>query len=193
QVAVHYVVNPAHNFGQVLDIEQGDATPAQGPGWVAMRRRSGFPFPGVYCSVSVWPQVIGEFRAQGVAEPSYDIAAYPGIGPVLYAGSSAHQYADPGPVDLSVVAPYWPAVDGGAPPAPPPPPAPPRHREDHDMYRALAPGDPPVTMPLPIFAKGSAVLTSDGGGINPANGVPIRAAIRNAKAGWAPLLPHTHP
>lgn len=76
------------------------------------------------------------------------------------------------------------AIGGAAPP----PPAPPRHLEDHDMYRLLAPGDPPVPMPLPVFAHGAAILTSDGGGINPTGGVPVRAAIRNENGAWVPLL-----
>lgn len=118
---VRYTVNAAHNVGNCLDVEWTDATPQQAPGWIRMRRQAGEDGASVYCNTSTWPQVRGEFHAQGVPEPDYDIAAYPGIGPNLYPGSVAHQYADPGPVDLQVVAPFWRAIDGGAPPQPPVP------------------------------------------------------------------------
>ncbi len=101
------------NDGHVLDVETGDATPAQAPGWVQMRRAAGVD-PTVYCSTSWWPSVRSAFVAQGVPEPHYWIAAYPGIGAQLYPGSVAHQYADPGPYDVSVVADYWPGVDGAS-------------------------------------------------------------------------------
>lgn len=98
------------NDGHVLDVETGDATPTQAPGWVRMRRQAGVD-PTVYCSLAWWPSVRAAFIAQGVPEPHYWIAAYPGNGPRLYAGAVAHQYANPGPYDLSVVADYWPGVD----------------------------------------------------------------------------------
>jgi hypothetical protein len=114
-VKVRIAVHASTNDGHVLDIESGDATPAQGPGWVLMRRRAGAD-PSVYCSLAVWDQVRGAFRAAGVREPYYWIAAYPGNGANLYPGSVAHQYANQGPhgenVDVSVVAEHWPGVDG---------------------------------------------------------------------------------
>lgn len=105
---------------QVLDVEQGDATPAQAPGWVARQRSLGQD-PTVYCSASLWPTVQRAFAAAGVPHPCYWIAAYPGGGPTLPTLNGitavAHQYADPatsgGDYDLSVVADYWPGVDQG--------------------------------------------------------------------------------
>jgi murein L,D-transpeptidase YcbB/YkuD len=67
--------------------------------------------PTVYCSLSAWPTVRAAFAAAHVAEPHWWIAAYPGNGPNLYPGSIAHQYANPGLVDISVVADHWPGVD----------------------------------------------------------------------------------
>jgi hypothetical protein len=109
-VKIHIAVFASDNESTVLDVEPGDATPAQAPGWVNARRAGGVD-PTVYCSLSSWPVVRGNFQNQRVAEPHYWIAAYPGIGGALYAGSVAHQYADPGPYDLSVVADNWPGVD----------------------------------------------------------------------------------
>ena len=113
-IKVRIAVFASTNAGTVLDVERGDATPAQAVGWVQRRRAAGVD-PTVYCGYSTngysWALVIDAFKSAGVPEPHWWIAAYPGIGPVLYPGSVAHQYADPGPYDLSVVADYWPGVD----------------------------------------------------------------------------------
>ena len=109
-VKVRIAVFSSTNGGHVLDVEPGCSTPASAPGWVLRRRAAGVD-PTVYCNTATWPTVRAAFAAQGVPEPHWWIAAYPGIGPVLYPGSVAHQYADPGPYDLSVVADFWPGVD----------------------------------------------------------------------------------
>ena len=109
-VKVRIAVFSSTNDGHVLDVEDGCSTPANAPGWV-VRRRAGGIDPSVYCSLSAWPTVRAAFRDAGIAEPHWWIAAYPGNGPNLYDGSIAHQYANPGPVDISVVADYWPGVD----------------------------------------------------------------------------------
>jgi hypothetical protein len=99
--------------GHVLDVETGDATPAQAPEWVVARRAAGVD-PTVYCSLSAWPAVRQAFAAQRVPEPHYWIAAYDNVTDIP-AGAVAHQYIDPpgsgGHFDLSVVADYWPGVD----------------------------------------------------------------------------------
>lgn len=114
-VHVHIATQASYNTGHVLDVEPGDATPSEAPGWVRRRRVAGVD-PTIYCSLSNWEQVRGEFRRQGVAEPHYWIARYDGRA-VLPAGAVAKQYADPGThgkghFDLSVVADHWPGVDG---------------------------------------------------------------------------------
>jgi hypothetical protein len=110
-VQVRIAVFSSTTDGHVLDVEPGCSTPASAPGWVSSRRAAGVD-PSVYCSLATWPAVRAAFAAARVPEPHYWIAAYPGNGAQLYAGSVAHQYANPGPVDISVVADYWPGVDG---------------------------------------------------------------------------------
>jgi hypothetical protein len=109
-VKVRIAVFSSTNDGHVLDVEPGCSTPGSAPGWVQRRRAAGVD-PTVYCNTATWPTVRAAFAAAGVREPHWWIAAYPGNGPNLYPGSVAHQYADPGPVDISVVADYWPGVD----------------------------------------------------------------------------------
>jgi hypothetical protein len=99
--------------GQVLDVETGNATPEQAPGWVQRRREAGVD-PTVYCNESTWPAVRAAFTAQGVREPHWWIAHYESAA-VIPAGAVALQYADEAQTgahyDLSVVADYWPGVD----------------------------------------------------------------------------------
>lgn len=108
--------------GHVLDVEPGDAIPAEAPGWVAMRRRAGVD-PTIYCNLSALPQVRAAFVAVGVPEPHYWVARYDGVAD-LPAGCVAKQFIDDpqsgGHFDLSAVADYWPGVDP-APFSPTPP------------------------------------------------------------------------
>lgn len=119
-VKVRIAVFPRTNDGHVLDVEQGDATPAQAPGWVTMRRAAGVD-PSIYCDASTWPSVVSAFASAGVAAPHYWIAHYDGSA-ALPAGAVAKQYNDPpasgGNYDISVVADYWPGVDPSPGPAP---------------------------------------------------------------------------
>lgn len=116
-VQVRIAVFASTNGGHVLDVERGDATPVQAPGWVQRRRAAGAD-PSVYCSMALWPAVRAAFATAHVPEPHYWVAGYPGGGPIIPAGAVAHQYADPatsgGAWDLSVVVDHWPGVDGGA-------------------------------------------------------------------------------
>ncbi|HEY7594876.1 MAG TPA: hypothetical protein VH969_17120 [Actinophytocola sp.] len=113
-VKVRIAIFASVNDGHVLDVEPGDATPAQAPGWVVMRRRAGVD-PSVYCNASTWPTVRAEFRRRGIREPHYWIAKYDNVAR-LPAGAVAKQYANPplhgrGHFDLSIVANHWPGVD----------------------------------------------------------------------------------
>lgn len=116
---VRITTNPADDFGDCLDVENGDASPTDAPAWVAKRRAAGAD-PSVYCSLDPWPTIRQAFAAANVPEPHYWVAAYPGPGPVLIPGAVAHQYASPstgspGNYDVSVVADYWPGVDPSGP------------------------------------------------------------------------------
>lgn len=120
-IHVGIATQPGTNAGDVLDVEAGDATPDQAPGWVSMRRAAGAS-PSVYCSASAWPTVRAAFAAAGVAEPPYWIASYsqpPDTS--IPAGAVAHQWGGPasGAYDVSTVADHWPGID--PPPAPPAP------------------------------------------------------------------------
>lgn len=118
-VPVRIAVFATTNDGHCLDVESGDASPAQAPGWVRMRRAAGAD-PSVYCNTSLWPAVRAAFHAAGTPEPYWWVASYPGGGATIPGGAVAHQYADPpsgsgGNFDLSVVADHWPGIDPGGP------------------------------------------------------------------------------
>jgi hypothetical protein len=109
---------------QVLDVETGDATPAQAVQWCT-RTMAATPNGQltVYCNVDAWPQVRAAFQAAGVTEPQYWVAAYDGD-PAIPAGAVAKQWlGDYRGYDQSSVADYWPGVDPPPPPAPAPVPA----------------------------------------------------------------------
>ncbi len=108
---------------QVLDVENGDATPAQAVQWCTqtMSDRSNSELT-VYCNTSTWPEVRAAFQGAHVTEPNYWVAAYDGVASIP-AGAVAKQYlGDYNGYDKSIVADYWPGVDQT--PAPTPPPAP---------------------------------------------------------------------
>lgn len=122
--SVHVRITPsasATGLGiHLLDVERGDATPVQAPGWATTQRRLG-QIPSVYCSEEGtygWQAVQDAFNSAKVAHPNYVVAAYPGAGPTLpkLNGITAigHQYQSTALYDLSVVADYWPGVDKGA-------------------------------------------------------------------------------
>ena len=116
----------------VLDVEAGDATPAQAPGWVTAQRKLGVD-PTVYCNTSTWPQVKAAFTAARVAQPHYWIAHY-GVAPTIPAGAVALQYRNTSGYDESVVADYWPGVD--------PKPVPPKPKVSLKHIIAAAEADP---------------------------------------------------
>lgn len=110
------IVISAVNAGAILDVETFDATPAQVPGWVTMRRKAG-QVPTVYCNASTWPDVKKAVAAAGILPPLYWVAGYgTPPDPSIPAGAIGHQYTDTGSVDLSTVADFWPGVDLAAPP-----------------------------------------------------------------------------
>lgn len=113
-VHVRIAVRASTRDGHVIDCESGDATPAQAAAWAHQRRLDGYAYPTVYTSVSNQGAVIAAFNAIGEPMPLWWLAHYDNLD-VLPAGVIAKQYADPGPFDRSIVADYWPGVDGGTP------------------------------------------------------------------------------
>lgn len=97
--------------GVVLDVEPGDATPEQAPGWAAQRRRDGFAYPVIYCNRSTWPLVRKAFADQKVAPPLYWIATASGRAEIPEGAIAAQYLLDYQGVDVSAVADYWPGVD----------------------------------------------------------------------------------
>jgi hypothetical protein len=110
-VKVRMAVFSSTDDGHVLDVEPGNATPAQSVDWVLMRRRSGLD-PSVYMNASTWDSVRAAFRARAVPEPHYWVAHFDNVA-AIPAGAVAKQYYsnDSLGYDLSVVADYWPGVD----------------------------------------------------------------------------------
>lgn len=122
--AVHVGIAVSHTTddGQVIDVENGDATPEGAVSWVQMRRRAGAD-PTVYCNYSTWAQIRGAFKSAHIVEPHYWIAEWDGHA-ALIGGAVAKQYANGKNYDSSIVADNWPGVDGVKKPVPVTTPAP---------------------------------------------------------------------
>jgi len=115
-IAVHWTTR-----AQVLDVESGDATPAQAVQWLTQTMRDvANARLTLYCNTGAWPSVRAAIQAAGIAEPNYWVARYDGD-PTIPAGAIAKQYiGDYHGYDQSVVADYWPGVDAAPAPAPAP-------------------------------------------------------------------------
>lgn len=64
-----HVLSIAVNAGEdahCLDVERGDATPAQAPAWVHRQFARGVHLPVIYASLSSWPEIIRELGAHGI-------------------------------------------------------------------------------------------------------------------------------
>ena len=109
-------VRASANAGDVLDVENGDATPAQAAGWIAMRHADGLYRPTVYCSLSVVPAVrsgTGHYilgRDYDIWVALYDNStAMPPVPGLPAAAFAAKQYRSRADCDISVVYdPLWP-------------------------------------------------------------------------------------
>ncbi|HEX3790410.1 MAG TPA: hypothetical protein VHW44_21270 [Pseudonocardiaceae bacterium] len=120
-VKVRIAKKASTNDGHVLDVETGDVTAAQAPGWVNLRRGAGMD-PSVYCNASTWPSVQAAFNSARVAQPHYWIAKYDGVQTLpVQSGITAvaKQFAEGTGYDTSIVADYWPGVDSLALKPPP--------------------------------------------------------------------------
>jgi hypothetical protein len=162
------------NDGHVLDVEAGDATPAQAPVWVHMRRAAGVD-PSIYCGAAAWPDVKAAFTNAGVAQPHYWIAHYDGVVSIP-AGAVAKQYDDPphtgGHYDLSIVADHWPGVDPATPPPPPEVP----EMEQTDALVAPTQGD---------VSEALAAVLGGITGVRSAGPLAVNAANAASRAGAA--------
>ena len=98
-------ITPAHDLGEVLDVEPGDSTPQHAVNWAQMRRKHGIS-PAVYCSKAAWAFVRQAFNEAKEAQPSYWVAEWNGV-PSLESGESAHQYKSMPGYDLSVISDNW--------------------------------------------------------------------------------------
>lgn len=110
----------ANHDGDCLDVEKGNATPAQAPGW-AVRQRARGKDPFVYCSrlgTYGWQAVQDAFNSQRVPHPHYGIADYstpPGTLLVLNGISAVfHQYVDTGLYDISILTDTFISIVGGS-------------------------------------------------------------------------------
>ena len=146
-------VTAGFDGGTVLDVEKGDASPAEAPDWVRMRRAAGVD-PTVYCNSSTWPSVKAAFEHAGVAQPHYWIAHYDGD-PAIPAGAIAKQWKNTPGYDVSTVAAYWPGVD-----------------------RKPAPAKPTVSLAHLIAAAKTDPTAPQGHTTHPADVRPVEAALR---------------
>ncbi len=134
------VVYTAADDGDWLDIEHGDASAADAPGWVQRQRERPVWPGGLYTYYANWANVRLELAAAGVVCRrwwiAYELGRLPESAPPISAGWLAAgvvlwQFAQspgisPGHYDMSSIAP-------GYLPAGPPPPAPFRPEEVHEM------------------------------------------------------------
>jgi len=131
---VQITITASANAGDVLDVERGDANPAQAGPWIAMRKAAGYYRPTIYCSRSVIPAVRAGTGSY-ILGKDYDIwvADYTGTAHQVTAPGTpsalcaATQYESTSNYDASVV--YdsgWPHRKAPVvqPPAPPHPAAP---------------------------------------------------------------------
>lgn len=100
----------ASSFGaRVLDVESGDATAAEAPGWVVGSRARGI-VPWIYCNATTWPAVKKAFDDAAVTQPLYWIADYDN-NPAIPEGAIAKQYTSTLAYDVSSVADFVPGLD----------------------------------------------------------------------------------
>jgi hypothetical protein len=101
-VKLSIAVHPEH-AGDILDVERGDATPEDIPGWADRFSRPPRRAPTVYCSRSAWLECQ---KAAGLRRIDWWISTLDGTTSVV--GAVAVQFADFGGFDESVILePSW--------------------------------------------------------------------------------------
>lgn len=97
----------ASEDADILDVENGDATPSQVPVWVRRQLARGLKRPGVYASLSAWPEIDQVMRSVGMDPQSIKrwAAQWTGVAHIP-AGFLACQWTDHGPngenIDISL-------------------------------------------------------------------------------------------
>lgn len=119
--AVHLVivVTPGH-LGDIADVEFGDFTPADTPGFVRAFNRPGRRAATFYCNRSTWPQIVDALAAAGLDPTAVDwwigtldgttdlFYGSPGVAPPAGLRVVAIQTVDTGAYDESVIVdPSW--------------------------------------------------------------------------------------
>ena len=178
----------ASGSARCLDVESGDATPDQAPGWVLAQRAAGEPDPWVYMNETTWPAVMAAVAEQKVTPPLYWVAAYvedPSQPPAIPAGAIGVQFYDYGGYDASVMADYIPGLD----PVPVLQPAAPAavSQEDDDMNTTSSGGRAGLT-----WAAGSRHVVQVG--YDPAAGDPeLRLLLTLTTGPWVAPAAMTFP
>jgi len=104
-IKVRIAVRAATNDGHMLDVEKGDAIPAQCPGWVQRRQAAGVVLPAIYCSLSAYPDV--ERFCAGLAHVVV-VADWTGVPHIPSLPDVVGcQYAAHGTYDLSLIQSNW--------------------------------------------------------------------------------------
>lgn len=155
---VRISVDASGSAADVLDVENGDATPAQAPGWVGRQRALGTARPTLYCNRGNEGAVDQALHDAGVAagDAAFWIATLDGT---MVSGATAHGYPivacqsegsaqTGGHYDRSVV--FDAAWPGAAAPAPQPPTDMPVPGEDDTVTKT------PVTIPTNANGEGFA-------------------------------------
>jgi hypothetical protein len=119
-VHVQIAISASSNAGDVIDCENGDATPVQAASWVRKRKAAGYYRPTIYCNMST-VQAVRQATGNLILGRDYDIwiADYDGSQSDVYKGAAAKQYLSEADWDFSVV--YdsgWPHRTAPKPPAP---------------------------------------------------------------------------
>ncbi len=116
KTVIAFTVFAQDNYGDCLDIENGNALVEQAPAWTGRRRASGHTGPLNYCAWENFPALRAQYIIQKVAEPWYIVAGYPApdgdaIPVVPGCTIAGHQWIDHGLWDESIVFDYLPGID----------------------------------------------------------------------------------